>query len=313
LNETGTHDLQVVTRPSLFRGRPVRLDTIQIAGQTYQLGTGPVSIASLEDEWYGRVRDPEAVIRVLEAAPHVTPDIFTFRQQLPDTGDRWPFHTEWESIAVLPITSAGEWWAKQIKPAVRNKIRKSQKAGVEVRDCAFDDDFVEGMTAIFNEVPVRQGRRFWHYGKSAAQVKREFSRFLFREHLIGAYYRDELVGFAMLGMSETFGDLTQIIAKIEHRDKAVANALIARSVEVCVEKRLPSLVYAYWGDSTLADFKRQSGFEEVRLPRYYVPLSRKGELALRLGLHRGWRALLPAGLAGRLKALRSRWYELTRG
>ena len=73
--------------------------------------------------------------------------------------------------------------------------------GVEVRECAYDDDFVRGMTSIFNETPIRQGRRFWHYGKDFETVKRQFSRNLFREDLIGAYYQGELIGFAMLGRS----------------------------------------------------------------------------------------------------------------
>jgi len=30
------------------------------------------------------------------------------------------------------------------------------------------------MTAIFNESPTRQGRKFWHYGKDFATVKKQF-------------------------------------------------------------------------------------------------------------------------------------------
>jgi hypothetical protein len=37
-------------------------------------------------------------------------------------------------------------------------------------------------------------------------------------------------------------------------------------------------------------------------------LTKKGELALKVGLHRGWKALLPKSLMGSLKRLRSRWY-----
>ena len=58
--------------------------------------------------------------------------------------------------------------------------------------------FVRGMTSIFNETPIRQGRPFLHYGKDFETVKREFSRFLFREEIFGAYVGEELVGFIML-------------------------------------------------------------------------------------------------------------------
>jgi hypothetical protein len=42
--------------------------------------------------------------------------------------------------------------------------------------------------------------------------------------LLGAYYRDELIGFAMLGNAGRYGVLEQIISKIMHRDKAPNNA-----------------------------------------------------------------------------------------
>src|SRR5207249_7831640 len=120
--------------------------------------------------------------------------------------------------------------------------------GVEVREVSYDDDFVRGVTAIFNETPVRQGRRFWHYGKDFETVKRQFSRYLFREDLIGAYVKDELIGFIMLANAGRYGVLGQIISKIQHRDKSPNNDLIAKAVEVCARKGLPFLVYAYWGD-----------------------------------------------------------------
>ena len=90
-------------------------------------------------------------------------------------------------LAVLPISTYDYWSNQQVKGTTPNMIRKSQKAGVQVREATFDDGFVRGMVEIFNEAPIRQGRRFWHYGKDFETVKREFSRFLYREYLVGAY------------------------------------------------------------------------------------------------------------------------------
>ena len=199
-----------------------------------------------------------------------------------------------EDLAVLPITSYDHWWNNQIKSRVRNLIRKAEKEGVEIRETVYDDDFVRGMTAIFNESPVRQGRRFWHYGKDFETVKRQFSRYLFREEMIGAYYRGELIGFIMLGNAGQYAITGQIISSIKHRDKATNNALIAKSVEVCEKRKLSYLVYLFWSDDSLAEFKRRCGFEKTRVPRYFVPLTLKGRLGLKLGLHRGWRAALPS-------------------
>jgi hypothetical protein len=302
--------LEVFSRETLIKGRPAQVECVEIGGQTFAITKGPLTMVRLEDEWYEDVNDPSAVIDALKERSRVNPDILTFWQRVPEIKRKYPYYTEWESLAVLPIKSFDYWWNKQVKGTTRNMIRKSQKAGVQVREATYDDDFVRGMTEIFNEAPVRQGRRFWHYGKDFETVKREFSRFLFREDLIGAYCQNELVGFAMLGNAGEYGALGQIISKIKHRDKAINNALIAKAVGICERKQLPYLVYAYWSANSLADFKRHSGFQEMRVPRYFVPLTQKGKLALKLALHRGWKAALPDRIKDSLKKFRKFWYGL---
>ena len=238
------------------------------------------------------------------------PDLFTFWQRLPDTEPRFQYHMEWEEIAVLPVKSYDHWFKQQIKSRVRNQIRKAEKEGVTVRETGFDDDFVRGMTAIFNEAPVRQGRRFWHYGKSFETVKSQFSRYIHREHMIAADYQGEMIGLIMLGNAGRFGLTGQIISAIKHRDKATNNLLIAKAVEVCARLGLPYLCYLFWSGDSLAEFKRRCGFEPVRVPRYYVPLTARGRLALKLGAHRGWKAMIPEGLKRKFKHWRSRWYAM---
>jgi hypothetical protein len=188
-------------------------------------------------------------------------------------------------------------------------VRKAAKQGVVVREVEFNDDFVRGIVSIFNESAIRQGKPFWHYEKDFETVKRDFSRYLFREDLIGAYYNNELIGFIMLAHTGQYAVLGQIISKIRHRDKAPNNALVAKAVETCDRKRIPYLVYARWDTgSSLTDFKRYNGFEKVSLPRYYVPLTIKGQVALALGLHRGLVGVIPEGMKARLIKLRSLWY-----
>ena len=108
----------------------------------------------------------------------------------------------------------------------------------------------------------------------------------------------------MLGNAGRFGLLGQFISKLRYRDKAVNNALVAHTVATCAKRSLPYLVYGYWGASSLGDFKQNSAFAEMRLPRYFVPLTNKGRMALKLGLHRGWRATLPEVLKRPLKKAR---------
>jgi hypothetical protein len=266
-------------------------------------------IARLEQEWYEDVEDPRTLINQLSKS-EPRPDILTFWQRLPDTEPKYSYRMELDSIAALPIKSYSLWWEKQIDRKARNKIRKAQKNGVVVKPATFDDRFVRGITSIFNETPIRQGRHYLHYGKDFETVKRQFSRFLFREELFGAYLGEELVGFIMLAYADNYAYLGQIISKIAHRDLAPNNLLLAKAVERCAEKAVPYLVYALWLEDSLGDFKRSNGFQKFDLPRYYVPLTSKGKLALKLGLHRGWKEAVPKPLRRPLKKLRSRWYDL---
>src|SRR5262249_3555442 len=136
-------------------GASVKLKYVNVCGQTLAVSRrGPISVVSLEDEWYENLNDPDEVISSLRGNPGFKPDIFTFWQRLPNIEPKYPFHTERESIAALRIESYDSWFNKQIKGAARNKIRKSEKAGVEVREVAFDDDFVRGVVKIFNETPT---------------------------------------------------------------------------------------------------------------------------------------------------------------
>lgn len=309
LCETNSRSPRAFSKSTVIDGKPTQIECLDIQGQTFSITRGALTIVKLEDEWYEDVKDPGTVVEMLRQQQTFKPDLFTFWQRVPETEPKYAFPFEWESIAALRITSFEHWLTKQIKPSARNKVRKSERAGVQVRECTFDDEFVRGMTAIFNETPIRQGRPFWHYGKDFQTVKAQFSRYLAKEDLLGAYCDGELVGFAMVGNAGRFGHITQIIAKVEHREKAVMNALLAKSVALCDQKQLSTLVYAYWDQGSLTDFKSQSGFEQMKVPRYFIPLSVKGKLAWRLGLRRGWKTMLPPKISAQLKRARASWYE----
>ena len=284
---------------------------IEINGTRITIEGRVPRIARPEQEWFEDVENPEILIDALCEVKH-RPDILTFWQRLPEVEPKYSYSMEPDSIAALPIKSYSFWWEKQIDPAARNKVRKAQKKGVVVRLTNFDDTLVQGMTSIFNETPIRQGRHFLHYGKDFETVKRQFSRFLFREEIFGAYVGEELAGFIMLANAGKYAVLGQIISKIAHRDLAPTNALLAKAVERCAEKGIPYLAYAYWLDDGLGEFKRNNGFQKFDLPRYFVPLTQQGKLMLKLGVHRGWKEAVPKQIRNSLKNLRTRWYGLKR-
>lgn len=282
--------------------------TMQVENKKVLITGRFFKIARMEDEWYETIDNPKVFLQEIKSKQKKA-DIFTFRQWTLEQTPKYDYYMEWEDIAVLSIKSYDHWWSKQINSSTRSAVRKSVKKEVVIREAEFDDDFVKGMVSIFNESPVRQGKPFWHFGKNIETVRKEFSKYLFREDLLGAYYKDELIGFVMLGHGKNFAFLGQILSKIEHRDKAPNNALIAKAVEMCDSKKLPYLVYAFWNAGSLVDFKRHNGFERVSLPRYYVPLTVKGQVILKLGLHRGPQRILPEKLRAQLIQLRSNWYR----
>jgi hypothetical protein len=280
---------------------------IQINGRKIVISGKVVRTARLEEEWYEDVEDPAALAEELRRSGKGA-DILNFWQRLPETDPKFAYQMERDPVAAIPITTYANWWEKQIDGKTRNMVRRAEKKGVVVRRSEFDDKFVEGMTSLFNETPVRQGKPFWHYGKDAATIKREFSRFLFREEIFGAYLGEELIGFIFIADTGNSATLGQIISKIAHRDKAPTNALVAKAVERCAEKGVPYLSYAKWVDGSLGEFKRNNGFLKFDLPRYYVPLTAMGRLCVSLKLYRGVN-LLPQPVLLRLKAFRAKLVE----
>jgi len=87
----------------------------------------------------------------------------------------------------------------------------------------------------------------------------------------------------------------------KHWDKAVNNALLAKAVEVCASKGEGWLMYGRIGNHPSLDrFKESNGFVKFPITRYYVPITWKGKVAIRLGLHREFKDALPQPLKGPL-------------
>ena len=126
----------------------------------------------------------------------------------------------------------------QIDFKARNKVRKAEKNGVVTREVLFDDALVRGISAIYDEAPIRQGKRFWHYRKDLDAVRRMNGTFLGSKHLHRRILPTDLIGFVKLVSDEDDGQagLMQIISMIQHRDKAPTNALIAQAVRSCAER-----------------------------------------------------------------------------
>jgi len=272
-------------------------------------------IAQLEADLYHFLEDPEPMLAALRRCG-TRIDAFTFMQKLTETTPKYGYPMEWDNLAVLPITTFDQWWKEQINNKTRNMVRRAEKSGVSVREVRLDDKFARGMWEVHNETEVRQGQRNRHYGKDFDTIYREESTFLDSSIFIGAYLEDNLIGFIKLVYDATCTQacMMNFVCMVRHRDKAPANALIAQAVRTCIEYGIPNLAYSRFAygkkeNSSLSDFKERNGFKRVDLPRYYVPLTLAGQMALKLRLHHRMADRLPAPLAAKLRDLRAAWYD----
>jgi len=245
-------------------------------------------------------------------------DLFSFAQRLPESVPKFSYLLEWDNLAVLPVSTFENWWTKQIGFKARNKAKQAEKNGVVLREVPFSDSLVAGIHEIYNECPIRQSRRYPHYGKNFETVHREEATFLDSSIFIGAFFEDKLIGFVKLVADETFtqAGLMNIVSMIKHRDKVPQNALIAHAVRACASRSIHYLVYSTFDygagrkeQDGLRDFKERNGFRRVDTPQYYVPLTALGWAAFRLRLHHRLAERVPEPVACRLRELRAHWYK----
>jgi hypothetical protein len=178
----------------------------------------------------------------------------------------------------------------------------AEKRGVEIKVAAYSEDFARGIKGIYDESPIRQGRKFWHYNKPLAAVCAENGTYQTSSDFIGAYHEGEMIGFIKVVYVGDVARIMQVLGMTAHFDKKPMFALVAKAVERACQKGATHLTYCkytYEGqeDTSIAEFKRRLGFIQFDFPRYVIPVSLKGRLGLPLGAHRGLRAMLPRPVA----------------
>jgi hypothetical protein len=292
------------------RGVAMPVDAVRIDGRVFiitRANTG-VRVARLKQEWMEDVVDPARAAEELRRAG-ARADVMTFWERPPITEVRPGYVTEIEHVAAIPISTYDEWWNKQIDRKTRNMVRKTEKLGVRIDQVEFDDVLVEGISKIFNQSPVRRGKPFWHYKKDLATVKEEMGRDMDTSVFIGAYFETTLIGFVKLYFTDRYAMITMILDLSEHRDKSPMNGMIAKAVEVCAARGVPHLTYTILRRGDHGDFQKRNGFVTIDVPRYWVPLTLKGKLAVKIGAHRGIAGMLSDSQMTQLLNLRARWYQ----
>ena len=259
---------------------------------------GLVRVAMIHDEEWIQgepVADPATFIRHLrEMRPA---DVFSFARPLPACEPCYPFHFDWDNAAAVRTVEFRDWW-DSLPQETRKNVRRSERRRVEVSSVVFSDELVRGISRIYNETPIRQGRKFWHYGKSFEQVKAANATYLDRSEFIGAFFEGQLIGFIKFVIVNKVAHVMQILSLEAHADKRPTIALLAKAVDACCKNDISYLIYGKYvygnkENSSVTEYKRRNGFGRFNFPRYYVPLTRMGAFAVRYQLYRGIAQLMP--------------------
>lgn len=299
------------------RGKWQAVPALEAHGHTIAITGRRIKIAAVHDEeWLvDEVLAPEDYIATLKANARVAPaDIFAFSQKIPAVEARFPYAMERESSAVARIGDFKAWWAS-LPQESRKNVRRSEKRGVTIKRMEFDDELVNGIRDVQNERPIRQGRRYPHFGKSFEQVKKDHSSFLDRCDFLAAYFEGKIIGFLKVVHRGEVSSLLQLNSMVAHFDKRPANALLAKGIELASARGAQYFTYGRFtygnkGDDSLREFKTRNGFEEMLLPRYYVPLTAWGRFCVKAKLYRGVMEILPGSVIRAIVGARLKWYHL---
>ena len=302
------------------KGKIKSLPARQLHGVIIYFRGRLLKTAEIFDEyWIERdlLPSPELLLDELQESEY-TPDLLTFTQRLSDVAPKYNYFYELDNYAVLHLSNYEKWFKSQINDSTRRNIRASEKRGIEIRVSEYDDEYVKGIMSIYNETPIRAGRNYWHYGKDFETVKMENGTYAARSTYLAAYFQGEMVGYLKVVWDKDTAAIMQILSKISVRNCRPNNALLAEAVKQSCLRDVRYLLYEKFdygkktGDS-LTKFKQNNGFIRMNIPRYYIPLSFKGVIALRLGLHNNLTEKVPEWIAAPIRAFREKLYESNTG
>jgi hypothetical protein len=302
-----------------IRGKWVRVPGIDLAGKTIVINGRWLKMAIVRsEEWLeSELENPELCIEKLKSQTlgGKRADIFTFTQQPPVTKPKYSYPVEWDSVAVINLPRFKVWW-EGLPQETRKNVRRSQKRGVVISVREFNDDLINDLIRLNNDTPLRQGQRNDQYGKSFEELKKAYSSFLDRSTFVCAYHENELVGLLKFVRRGDIASILNLLANPRHSDKRPANALLAKAVDLCAAQGITHITYGLFNygnktDSPLREFKVRNGFDEMLIPRYYVPLTAWGKLCMRAKLHRGLLGILPHRLITLAVSARTKWYNFS--
>ncbi len=155
-----------------IKGRRVRVPAADVAGRTIIVTGGLLRVARVFDADFTE-REPsvdgDALVEAFQASG-LRADLLTFAGDVEERQPRLSYPYDWDNVAAAAASDHDAWW-EGLPQTSRKNCRRAAKRGVSVEVTALDDGLVQGIKRLYDESPLRQGRRFWHYGKSLERVR----------------------------------------------------------------------------------------------------------------------------------------------
>lgn len=286
------------------KGRWVSIPGLEINGDIVISSGKRLKIARIRGEELTEreIENPELYVKILKNdKQHILDaDIFTFTQMLPAVEPKYAYPMERESVAVISLRNFKDWW-EGLPQETRKNVRRSEKRGVTISVKELTGEVVEGIRSVNDDSPLRQGVKNAYYGLSSEDTWKRYGEFNGRCDFICAYSGAEMIGFLHLVYRGAVAAILNLTVKPSQFDKRPANALLAKAVEICATRGITHITYGLYNygnkrDSSLREFKIRNGFEEVLVPRYFVPLTAWGKLCMKFNLHRGLIGILPPAI-----------------
>ena len=308
------HSVEVRTK-----GRWIKIPAIKVNEDTLIATGKKLKIARIRGEEMREkaIESPELYLEVLrQNRDTFKADIFTFAQKPPEIQPKYSYRMDQESIAAIRLVTFKQWW-EALPQESRKNVRRSQKRGVVISLRHLDPDVVEGIRGVNDDSPMRQGVKNAYFGLTSEETIKRYGEFEGRCDFICAYSGEEMIGFLHLVYREDVAAILNLTAKASQQDKRPANALMSKAVEVCESRGLSHITYGNYNygnkrDSSLREFKIRNGFEEILVPRYFVPLRLWGRLAISMNLHRGLIGILPNSVISLGLRARAIWHKVFR-
>ncbi len=190
---------------------------------------------------------------------------------------------------ILPLSKGFEYiWKNKFNKKARNLVRKFLRSGGKVELLKNPLNYVDDIMEINLSKPLRQGRPLPETYTRKDLVIQILERNIRDkgEHfrVYGAFIKDKLVAYAYVSEHNGYAYISRFLTHAKYFKYAASNGLLSFIIESLCKEGVKVVQYGYWSRhyEGVNHFLQQHGFEKGEVRAYYIPLTMKGSLVLKM-------------------------------